>query len=94
MRYGERARVGIALNGDVRIHVDDDGAGIAAEDRERIFEPFFRLEDSRSRDTGGIGLGLAIARTIIRAHGGEIDVTNGDGDGGGARFTVRLPGQG
>ncbi len=58
----------------VTITVEDDGPGIPAADRERIFQPFVRLESSRSRDHGGIGLGMAIAARIINAHGAKIDV--------------------
>ncbi|GAA3846576.1 hypothetical protein GCM10022226_82720 [Sphaerisporangium flaviroseum] len=69
--------------------VEDDGEGIAAADRERIFERFTRLDAARSRDRGGTGLGLAIARDIVRAHGGTITV--GTSPSGGARFVVSLP---
>jgi len=69
--------------------VSDDGDGIAEADRERIFEPFARLDESRCRSRGGPGLGLAIAREIVRAHGGTISVE--DAREGGARFVVRLP---
>jgi signal transduction histidine kinase len=61
-----------ADDGGLWIEIADDGPGIAVEQREQVFEPFFRIEESRNRDTGGIGLGMAIARTAIRAHGGEI----------------------
>ncbi|KAB8184799.1 sensor histidine kinase [Microbispora catharanthi] len=67
--------------------VSDDGGGIAEVDRERVFEPFTRLEKSRGR--GGSGLGLTIAREIVRAHGGTIGVE--DAAEGGARVVVRLP---
>ena len=56
--------------------MDDDGPGIPSADIERVFEPFVRLESSRSRETGGVGLGLAIARGIFRAHGGDVRLTN------------------
>jgi len=88
--YGRRARV--SLDGDaaeLRVVIDDDGPGIAPADRERAFAPFVRLEPSRSRDTGGIGLGLAIARTIVRNHGGDITLENRAE--GGLRATVHLP---
>jgi signal transduction histidine kinase len=88
--YGERARVALEQSADeLRIVIDDDGPGIAHEDSERVFGPFVRLEKSRSRDTGGIGLGMAIARSIVRAHGGDITLENRAG--GGLRATVRLP---
>jgi signal transduction histidine kinase len=95
VRYGDKARVGISTQGDsLCIFVEDSGPGIAAEDRERIFEPFVRLENSRNRETGGIGLGLAISRTIVRAHGGDItvgDIKVGSGETKGSIFTVTLP---
>ncbi|WP_432934579.1 sensor histidine kinase [Microbispora sp. CA-135349] len=69
--------------------VSDDGGGIAETDRERVFEPFTRLDESRSRSQGGPGLGLTIAREIVRTHGGTIGVE--DAAEGGARFVVRLP---
>ena len=69
--------------------IDDDGPGIAEADQVRVFEPFVRLEMSRSKQTGGIGLGLSIARTIIHAHGGDIALANRVE--GGLRATVRLP---
>ncbi|MEA2843810.1 MAG: hypothetical protein QOJ69_1481 [Actinomycetota bacterium] len=79
-------------DGSVRLVVADDGEGIAAEDRERVFERFTRLDDARDRDHGGAGLGLAIARDVLRAHGGDVVVGERAGDGdGGARFVVTLP---
>jgi signal transduction histidine kinase len=71
------------------LEVADDGAGVPAADRERIFERFVRLDDARSRDDGGAGLGLAIVRDVVVRHGGSIGV--GEAPGGGALFTVRLP---
>ncbi|MEO3841629.1 HAMP domain-containing sensor histidine kinase [Streptomyces sp. B22F1] len=71
------------------LDVADDGAGVPPADRERIFERFVRLDDARSRDEGGAGLGLAIVRDVVVRHGGTIGV--GEAAGGGALFTVRLP---
>lgn len=90
-RYGERqVRLSARLEGDdLRIDVEDDGPGVPEADRARIFEPFVRLDDARSRDTGGIGLGLAIARQVALAHGGSLEVSRSDL--GGARFTWRAP---
>lgn len=73
----------------LEIAVDDDGSGIPAESREHIFERFVRLDEARSRDGGGSGLGLALAHEIATQHGGAIAVV--DGPLGGARFVVTLP---
>ena len=88
--YGGRATARIERDGpDVRVVVEDEGPGIPEDELERVFEPFVRLEASRSRDTGGSGLGLAISRGIVRAHGGDIRLEN-RADGG-LRATVALP---
>ncbi len=89
-RHGDR--IAIAANHETRwlvVHVDDDGPGIPAGQREDVFKPFVRLDDSRNQDEGGSGLGLAIARDVARAHGGDIIL--GDSPLGGLRATVRLP---
>jgi signal transduction histidine kinase len=62
--------------GVVRITVTDEGPGIPEAEQERMFQPFQRLEPSRSRETGGTGLGLAIARSILRGHGGDVTIAN------------------
>jgi signal transduction histidine kinase len=91
--YGQRARVTLAEEQKgLRIDIDDDGPGIAEPDMERVFEPFERLETSRSLETGGVGLGLAIARSIVRQHGGDITLANRPQ--GGLRTTVWLPREG
>jgi signal transduction histidine kinase len=88
--YGARARARLELTPDeVRIVIDDDGPGIAEAELERVFEPFVRLESSRSRQTGGAGLGLSIARTIARNHGGDVRLANRAE--GGLRATLSLP---
>jgi signal transduction histidine kinase len=74
---------------EVRMVVEDDGSGIPEEDRERVFERFTRLEDGRARDVGGAGLGLAVVRETVKAHGGSVSVETGSS--GGARLVVRLP---
>lgn len=71
------------------ITVDDNGPGIAEELREDVFRPFYRIEKSRNKATGGLGLGLAIARDVIHAHGGEIFMENSNQ--GGLRVVIRLP---
>jgi signal transduction histidine kinase len=77
LRYGERARISIEDDdASLRIAVRDEGPGIPEQDLERVFEPFFRLEQSRNRDSGGSGLGLAIARNFARWHGGDIRLRN------------------
>jgi len=76
-RYGNGAIVSVSGDRDtVTIEILDNGSGIPEADLERVFEPFFRLEKSRSRNTGGTGLGLSIARTIARAHGGDVRLEN------------------
>ncbi len=77
------------LDGRVLLRIDDDGPGIPAEERERVFERFERLDDARARDTGGSGLGLAIVREVVLAHGGE--VTLSDSPLGGLRAELWLP---
>ncbi|MGH9111086.1 MAG: sensor histidine kinase [Acidimicrobiales bacterium] len=87
-----RRHVAFALgehDGAVQLDVDDDGPGIAAKDRHRVFERFVRLDDARDRDGGGSGLGLAIVAEVVSAHGGAITIT--DSGLGGARFEVRFP---
>ena len=73
----------------VEIAIEDDGPGAAAADLPRLFEPFFRADRSRARDSGGFGLGLAIADGVVKAHGGETRAENIDG--GGLRVVLRLP---
>jgi two-component system OmpR family sensor kinase len=92
LKYGGAARVrlGIERNSLARVDIEDDGPGIPAGELERVFEPFRRIESSRNRETGGHGLGLAIARNAIRAHGGEIMLANRAGDGLIASVTLPL----
>jgi signal transduction histidine kinase len=90
VRYGARARVALRRGGDgIEIAVDDDGPGIPEAEFERVFTPFVRLEGSRNPATGGVGLGLSIARAIARDHGGDIILAN-RADGG-LRATIGLP---
>ncbi|WP_088347449.1 MULTISPECIES: ATP-binding protein [Rhodomicrobium] len=88
--HGNCARV--HLNGpqrEVWITVEDDGPGISEKDIQRVFSPFVRLDQSRGQETGGIGLGLAIARSIVRGHGGDIAIKNRPE--GGLSATIQLP---
>lgn len=88
-----RSRIAFALrqaDGLVTLIVEDDGAGIAPADRERIFERFVRLDEARARSHGGAGLGLAIVAEVVAGHRGTVTVT--EASAGGARFEVRLPG--
>lgn len=78
-----------AVDGGVEISVEDDGIGVPVGKRERIFEPFTRLDASRSRDSGGVGLGLSIVDTICQQHHGYVHVE--DSELGGARFVMFLP---
>ncbi|ATG50076.1 two-component sensor histidine kinase (plasmid) [Aestuarium zhoushanense] len=90
VRYGGSATLGwISAEGEIEISVTDRGPGIPTAELERIFDPFFRLEESRSLETGGHGLGLSIARSILRAQGGEISLANHPD--GGLIATIRLP---
>jgi signal transduction histidine kinase len=72
------------------VEIDDDGPGIPAQDAERVFEPFYRREPSRNRQTGGAGLGLAIVRSIARGHGGDVALVNRRGGGLTARVLLPL----
>ncbi|WP_425145829.1 sensor histidine kinase [Deinococcus sp.] len=74
---------------NLSVHIDDDGPGIPAPDREHVFERFVRLETSRSRDSGGSGLGLAVVRALMLAHGGDVELCASPL--GGTRATVRFP---
>lgn len=90
LAYGESADVSVTVEGtQVELRVEDRGPGIPAAERARVFEPFYRLEASRSRDTGGAGLGLTIVRQIVEGLGGGIVIA--DRPEGGARICVRLP---
>jgi signal transduction histidine kinase len=84
--------VGLSLsksNGIVEIEVTDTGVGISFEDLPRVFDRFYRVDKARSRNLGGSGLGLSIARWIAQAHGGDIRVESREGEG--SKFTISLP---
>ena len=73
------------------VAVEDEGRGIAPENRELVFEPFRRLDEARSRDKGGVGLGLYLCRQIARAHGGDVVARSREDGAPGARMVVTLP---
>jgi len=88
--YGQRARIQVDDSAQaLTIRVHDDGPGIPEALLERVFDPFFRLDPSRSRDTGGTGLGLGLARNIARAAGGDLTLRNHPG--GGLEASLTLP---
>jgi len=91
VKYGQRARVAIiSSNGhNIEIAIEDDGPGIPEDKLKTVFEPFYRLESSRSRETGGAGLGLSVAQSIILAHGGSIELKSPLGEG--LKVSVCLP---
>ena len=90
LRYGKNARVSMAVRTNaVDIIIDDDGPGIPAAKREDVFRPFLRLDESRNPGTGGVGLGLTIARDIARFHGGDVVLENSPL--GGTRARVWVP---
>ena len=92
VKFGARARTRVYADGEgalAIVEIDDDGPGVPEHQRQQVFEPFHRGEPSRSRETGGAGLGLAVVRSIARAHGGDADL--GNRVEGGLRACVRLP---
>ena len=90
VKFGGAARTRVFRDAsNAIVEIEDDGPGIPPADRERVFEPFYRREPSRSRQTGGIGLGLAVVRSIARGHGGDVDLVNRIG--GGLTARVQLP---
>ena len=92
LRYADsRVRISYNVIGDIfRVDVEDDGPGISEEDRKRVFQPFTRLDDSRTRASGGYGLGLSIVARIAYWHGGKVKVGVSD-ELGGAKFSFMWP---
>jgi signal transduction histidine kinase len=89
VKYGTRARCTLSVHNRLaEIDIDDDGPGVPAVELNRVFDPFYRREPSRSRQTGGIGLGLSVARSIARAHGGDVALENRPQGGLTARVTL------
>ena len=95
VKYGPRGQsVSVRLEnegGQLFLSVEDEGPGVPARDRERIFERFVRLDRDRASERAGAGIGLAVARELVRQHGGTIRAEGGAR--GGARFVVRIPAQ-
>ncbi|MBX6320806.1 MAG: HAMP domain-containing protein [Rhodospirillaceae bacterium] len=90
VKYGGGARVGVtSREREICVSIEDDGPGIPESEQEKVFRPFYRIESSRSRDTGGTGLGLTVARTVARGHGGDIVLENRAE--GGLSVRVMLP---
>lgn len=92
VKFGGRARARVyrdSHGASAIVEIEDDGPGIPPEDAERVFEPFYRREPSRNRQTGGAGLGLAVVRSVARGHGGDVALINRPG--GGLTARVQLP---
>jgi two-component system osmolarity sensor histidine kinase EnvZ len=90
VRYGGNTTIRAGQRGEMaEIVIDDDGPGIPEDKRDEVFKPFVRLDASRNSETGGVGLGMTIARDAIRSHGGEVVLE--DAPGGGLRVRVSLP---
>ncbi len=92
IKFGGRAKIHVQDGAAVVIHVEDNGPGVPEAELEHVFEPFYRVESSRSRATGGTGLGLSIARDIAQAHGGSLSLRNLPA-GRGLEATLTLPRQ-
>ena len=89
-RYGKTIAVKLDSNGKkLSINIEDDGPGIPEDKREDVFKAFYRLEESRNKETGGVGLGLAIAKDVITSHGGTIEL--GDSELGGLKVSIAIP---
>jgi signal transduction histidine kinase len=90
VKYGKSGTVQVRRTPKaVQIVIDDKGPGIPEPELARVLEPFYRLDESRSRESGGVGLGLAIARSILQAHGGSLVLSNRPD--GGLRVRLSLP---
>ena len=88
--YGKTIAVSLESNNNkLEVAIEDDGPGIPADKREDVFKAFYRIEGSRNKETGGVGLGLAIAKDIITSHGGKIELS--DSSMGGLRVLISIP---
>lgn len=90
-RPDESIQVSAAMNESIVVDMIDHGIGIAADDLTRVFRPFYRVDKSRTRTTGGLGLGLPLAKRIVEAHGGTIEITSKLGEGTRVRVTLPVP---
>lgn len=89
VKYGDRARVSLSRqDGEAVVEIADDGPGLPPGELERVFEPFYRAESARTLDGSGVGLGLAVARSLARSHGGDVSLSAGER---GLVAQVRLP---
>ena len=89
-RYGDKVKIeAVIVDKKVHITIEDDGPGIPKDKREDVFRAFYRMEESRNKETGGVGLGLPIAKDVITSHGGTIELS--DSDMGGLKVIVKLP---
>jgi signal transduction histidine kinase len=82
VKYGERAAIELkAADGEALVVISDEGPGLSSEELEKVFDPFYRADASRNSGQGGVGLGLSVARSIARSHGGDVKLTPGEGRG-------------
>jgi two-component system, OmpR family, sensor kinase len=89
IKYGGGGEVTLTAEaGRTVVAIEDRGPGIPRSERERVFEPFYRIEGSRNPDSGGVGLGLSVARSIAREHGGDIVLAGRKGGGLSARLEL------
>ena len=90
IKYGRRANLRLRpSDGEAVVEIRDEGPGLPGHELARVFQPFYRPNAARTLDDGGVGLGLAVARSIARAHGGDVELRNAEG--GGLLASVRLP---
>lgn len=91
IKYGERASITLAAaDGQARVEISDQGPGLALDEIEKVFAPFYRADGGRNQGRSGVGLGLSVARSIARAHGGDVNLTTGS-ESGGLTVIVTLP---